>query len=217
MNRGRFRILARRVKNLRLKAFTFLVKRRYKRLETHLDPRVEVTNPDFVSIGPAVSIRPFTWIYAIVNDGPRTNVFQPSIEIGRGSSIGRFCYITASNRVTIEDEAFIMDSVLITDSIHGYEDISTPIIRQPLISRGPVIICSGSWIGVGARIIGTVRIGRNSVVAVNSVVTEDVPDYCMVAGAPCRIVKRYDAESGLWRRTDPLGRFTDEKDNAIGK
>jgi acetyltransferase-like isoleucine patch superfamily enzyme len=209
--------LRKRAWNLCLKIYTFLVRRRFRHLQTHLDPRVEITNPEYVSIGPGVVLRPYTWIYAIVGDCRGEQIFTPSIEIGARSSIGRFCYITASNRIVVEEDSFIMDSVLITDSIHDYEDIATPIIKQPLISRGPIVIGSGSWIGVGARIIGQVRIGRNSVVAVNSVVTHDVPDYCMVAGAPCRIVKRFDPELRVWRRTDGTGTFVQERNQELPK
>jgi acetyltransferase-like isoleucine patch superfamily enzyme len=35
-------------------------------------------------------------------------------------------------------------------------------------------------------------------VGANSVVARDVPDFCVVAGAPARIVKRHDPSSGSW-------------------
>jgi acetyltransferase-like isoleucine patch superfamily enzyme len=67
-------------------------------------------------------------------------------------------------------------------------------------------IGEGSWLGEGVAVIGAC-IGRNCVVGANSVVTKDVPDYCVVAGAPARIIKRYDPASGLWRKTNPKGEF----------
>jgi len=39
-------------------------------------------------------------------------------------------------------------------------------------------------------------------VGANAVVTEDVPDYCVVAGAPARIVKRYDPETKAWMKPE---------------
>ena len=44
---------------------------------------------------------------------------------------------------------------------------------------------------MGARILGhrNIRIGRNAIVGANSVVTSDVPDSAIVAGAPAKIIK----------------------------
>ena len=46
------------------------------------------------------------------------------------------------------------------------------------------------YIAAGSRIIGDVTIGNNVVIGVNSVVTKDVPDNCVVAGIPAKIIKR---------------------------
>jgi acetyltransferase-like isoleucine patch superfamily enzyme len=159
---------------------------------------VEIKNPQFITIGSGVSIRPYVWIYAITDDWELKGVFVPSIEIGNYCSIGRFCHITGSNQVILEDDVLIGEGVLIHDSNHGYEDITTPIIKQPLVSRGPIVIGKGTWIGNGAKVVGKVSIGRNCVVGANAFVNGDVPDYCMVVGAPARIVKRFDPESGQW-------------------
>lgn len=44
-------------------------------------------------------------------------------------------------------------------------------------------------INAGARIIGPVRIGNNVIIGANAVVVKDVPDNCVVAGIPARIIK----------------------------
>lgn len=41
----------------------------------------------------------------------------------------------------------------------------------------------------GARILGPVRIGNNVIIGANAVVTKDVPDNCVVAGIPAKIIK----------------------------
>lgn len=41
----------------------------------------------------------------------------------------------------------------------------------------------------GAKIIGGVHIGNNVIIGANAVVTKDVPDNCVVAGVPARIIK----------------------------
>jgi serine O-acetyltransferase len=48
------------------------------------------------------------------------------------------------------------------------------------------------FVGVGARILGRVRIGDNATIGANAVVMEDVPANAIVAGIPARII-RYKA------------------------
>ena len=46
-----------------------------------------------------------------------------------------------------------------------------------------------AWIGMNCCILKGVRIGRGAIVAAGSVVTRDVPENCLAAGVPARIVK----------------------------
>ena len=65
--------------------------------------------------------------------------------------------------------------------------------------KGPITIGEGSWIGRNAVILSA-NIGRNCVVAAGSYVNKDVPDYCVVAGVPAKIIKRYNMETKKWER-----------------
>ena len=51
-------------------------------------------------------------------------------------------------------------------------------------------------IGVGAKILGPVRVGRGAIVGANAVVLHDVPPGAVVAGIPARIVRRRELDSG---------------------
>lgn len=64
------------------------------------------------------------------------------------------------------------------------------MIDQGIVQRGQkVSIGEGSYIGINAVIVGNVRIGRHCVVGANSVVTKDVPDYCVAFGSPAKVIK----------------------------
>lgn len=79
----------------------------------------------------------------------------------------------------------------ITDCDHEYRNIDVPVIDQGIVQRGQkVSIGEGSYIGINAVIVGNVKIGNHCVVGANSVVTKDVPDYCVVVGCPAKIIKK---------------------------
>ena len=157
----------------------------------------KIDNPGYISIGDGVAVRSGSWIYAVVSD-QAGNRFNPSVEIGDRVYLGHRLHLTAINRVTIEDDVMIADGVYISDNFHDYRDITRPVQKQQVFSKGPVLIRRGAFIGEGARIVGPVTVGKNSVVGSNSVVTRDVPDYSVAVGIPARIIRRYDESSGRW-------------------
>ena len=53
---------------------------------------------------------------------------------------------------------------------------------------GPVRILDNAWIGFNAIILKGVTIGRGAVVSAGAVVSQDVPDYAVVAGNPARVL-----------------------------
>ena len=64
------------------------------------------------------------------------------------------------------------------------------------------IIGDNVEISAGARIIGPVKIGNNVIVGANAVVVKDVPDNCIVAGVPAKIIKEnvaheYDHQASI--------------------
>lgn len=55
-------------------------------------------------------------------------------------------------------------------------------------SGGPVI-GNSVYIATGSKLLGKIKIGDGAVIGANSVCTHDVPERCMVAGIPARIIK----------------------------
>lgn len=112
------------------------------------------------------------------------------LTIGDRCVIGRGSHIVAHESITIEDDVWTGPYVYVTDQNHGYEDPGTPIGNQFPVNR-PVRIGAGSWVGAGAIILPGANIGRNVVVAAGSVVRGKVPDRCVVAGVPAKIVREH--------------------------
>jgi acetyltransferase-like isoleucine patch superfamily enzyme len=126
---------------------------------------------------------------------------QCTLRIGSGSKIGRFNHIYCTSSIVIGENVLTANGVYISDNNHDYREIGRPIMNQHIIQIAPVIIGSGSWLGQNVAVIGA-SVGRNCVIAANSVVTRDIPDYCVAAGAPATIIKRFDVQTGQWLRVD---------------
>ena len=73
-----------------------------------------------------------------------------------------------------------------------------PIIQQPITEEGHIAIGDGSFIGTGACVFSNVTLGKHVIVGANAVVTKDVPAFCVVVGAPARILRHYDFEQQSW-------------------
>lgn len=111
------------------------------------------------------------------------------IRIGDRCNIGRGSSIVGRLRIDIGDDVTTGPDIYVTDHNHRFDDPDTPIARQ-WVTEAPVRIGDGCWIGAGAVILPGVTLGRNVVVGAGAVVNLDVPDRCVVAGVPAKIVKR---------------------------
>ena len=161
---------------------------------SHLDRQRSVR----ISIGNSVSVQKDAWLN-VATDDPTG---EPVIVIDDNCSIGYGTMISAKNRIHLERDVLVGQQVVILDHNHAYEDIMTPISRQGITEGGRIRIGQGSWIGRGSAIMcarGELTIGRNCVVAVNSMVTRSIPDYSVVFGSPATIIRQYDPETRAWR------------------
>ncbi|MBA2281204.1 MAG: acyltransferase [Acidimicrobiia bacterium] len=119
------------------------------------------------------------------------------IRIGDRVNLGRRCALVGRCRIDIGADVTFAPGVYVTDHNHRYADHSTPIARQ-WVDEAPVRIGAGTWLGTGAVVLPGTDIGANVVVAAHAVVRGGVPDRCVIAGSPARVVRRWDAAAGAW-------------------
>ncbi len=123
----------------------------------------------------------------------RGQKFTPSIVIGNNCNIGAYNHISACNKIVIGDGLLTGRYVIINDNSHGglsYEEADIPPAQRKLVTKGEVVIGNNVWIGDKAAVLSGVHVGSNVIIAANAVVTKDVPDNCIVAGVPARILKK---------------------------
>lgn len=145
-----------------------------------------------IEIGSHTVMQRGGWLYAVSGD---ENL--PAMRIGSRCVFGYANHVTAVHKVIIGDNVLTANNVYISDNLHAYEDVSLPIIKQPVLFKGEVVIGDGCWIGENVCIIGA-SVGRNSVIGANAVVTRDIPEYSVAVGAPAVVIRRFDKSQGRW-------------------
>jgi acetyltransferase-like isoleucine patch superfamily enzyme len=140
----------------------------------------------------------FVWI------GDRTKIrcHEGEVIVGQKSVLGQECTISAYRHVRIGEQCVIADRAMFIDFDHGVVEVERPIRLQGIYKRD-VDVGSNVWVGYGACVLRGVRVGDNSVIGTNSVLTKDIPANAVVGGVPARLLRMRDAPSGL-RWPDPV-------------
>lgn len=75
----------------------------------------------------------------------------------------------------------------------GWEKFTPSLEDLPL--KGDTVVGNDVWIGQNVTILPGVHIGDGAIIGANSLVSKDVPPYCIVGGNPCREIRpRFDKE-----------------------
>ena len=103
------------------------------------------------------------------------------IEIHPGARIGRRFFIDHGMGVVIGETTYIGNDVLIYQGVTLGGTVKEHGKRHPTLEDNVIV-------GAGAKVLGNLRIGKNSRIGAGSVVVDNVPDDCTVVGIPGRIV-----------------------------
>lgn len=115
--------------------------------------------------------RPYSFLFRRIFRGKEC-FYLTTEKIGGGLRL-LHPFTTVINAESIGKNALIFQQVTI-----GYKDGKKPIIYDN------VTICCG------AKVLGGVTIGNNSIIGANAVVVKDVPSNSVVGGVPAKIIKK---------------------------
>lgn len=125
-----------------------------------------------------------------IGEGSRIGSF---VEIQKGVSVGARCKISSHTficeGVDIEDGVFVGHGVMFTNDMYPRAvnpdgGLQTEEDWQVIKTR----VKAGASIGSNATILCGITIGEGALVGAGAVVTQDVPDYAIVAGVPARVI-----------------------------
>ena len=119
----------------------------------------------------------------------------PSVVIGENTFIGHQVLISgdAHCRIRIGCDVDIAPRVLLLSGTHVIDMLGSRSAGTPI--GADVSIQNGVWLGAGCIILPGVTIGEKAVIGAGSVVTHDIPPYCIAVGNPCRPIKKWNISS----------------------
>lgn len=137
--------------------------------------------------------------YAEIKDYVIIRTFENPVKIGSYTQINPFTVIYGGSGVYIGNNVMIAPHCTIAAGNHDYKQVEKPIRFAGNLTKGPIIIEDNVWIGANCTITDGVRIGKDAVIAANSVVNRDVASYDVVGGVPAKFIKN---------RKDPSQKLT---------
>ena len=116
------------------------------------------------------------------------------VKVGKGSKIAASVEIdmSAPELITIGKNVWVTRGVMLLchqRNLSFYE-VGKPVMDCPL-KFAPIHIQDGVHIGIGSIIMPGVTIGEGAVIGAGSVVTRDIPPYCVAVGAPAKVIKTF--------------------------
>lgn len=112
-----------------------------------------------------------------------------AICIGANTHVQPRCQFTACLQpIEVGSGAHIASGCALYSYDHGVLP-NMLIGKQPLQSKGRILIDDDAWLGFGVIVLSGVRIGKGAVVGAGSVVTRDIPDGAIAVGSPARVIK----------------------------
>jgi serine O-acetyltransferase len=102
-------------------------------------------------------------------------------KIGAGLVIYHYGCVVINSNVIIGKNCCLSNSVTIGVHHRGEK-------------KGNPVIGDNVYISPGAKIIGNIKIGNNTLIGANSVVVDDIPDNAVVIGIPGRVISYAGSE-----------------------
>jgi len=127
--------------------------------------------------------------------------FVVKMQRARGVKIGKHCHFCPYVQIDLVYPELVQigDNVTVGSNVMIFAHANPT--ANLFLKRGPyprkvesVTIKNGVVLNPGCIITAGVTIGENSIVSVGSVVSENVPDHCVVVGNPARVIKKLNVD-----------------------
>ena len=142
---------------------------------------------------------------SVIGSGTWININCPvpgktSLRIGENSFVGQDNFFSVGSEIVCGPYLLTARNCSFVCSTHIYSDPLEPYLKTGTSATDSITIGANCFFGLNARVVGNINIGHGCVIGAGADVRHDVPPFSLVAGAPARIIKRYDFSKRVWVR-----------------
>jgi len=115
---------------------------------------------------------------------------EGSIRIGDYVNISANCSLLSETIIDIGPTCFLAGHCyLVAGGNHSFDRMDVPIMFQPSIGKGGIILEEDCWLAASVVVVDGVRLGKGSIAGAGSVLAKSFPPYSIALGNPAVRIK----------------------------
>lgn len=115
---------------------------------------------------------------------PGARIWAPwNLEVGVEAGVANGTILYSQDRIRIGRRAVVSQGAHLCTGTHDYNRQGSPVVTRP------IEIGDHAWVAAEAFLHPGVVIGEGAVIGARAVVTNDMPDWTVCAGHPCKPIK----------------------------
>ena len=114
---------------------------------------------------------------------------ESKVKLANNTQVNNALFNTVSGTITVEEYTFFGHNVSLLTGTHDYSKKNINRQKSVPLEGRDIYIGKGVWLASNVTVLGPCKIGDNSVIAANSLITGEIPANSLYAGSPARFVK----------------------------
>jgi acetyltransferase-like isoleucine patch superfamily enzyme len=115
---------------------------------------------------------------------------EGSIFLEDYTNVSANCMMLSETMIRIGKYSFLAGQCyLVAGGNHSYVKTDIPIMFQPSLDKGGIMVGEDVWMGASVTVLDGVTIGKGSIIGAGAVIKDPLPEYSISVGVPAKVIK----------------------------